>query len=184
MSDPVTIVVRRHVKPGREEEYEAWLNRMTEGAKERFPGYLGVGLQRPRRDGDAYRSVFRFDTVENLEAFERSEFRAKMLDEGAELFAGDAAWDRFTGLEFWFDPPRGTKVPQPNPHRMALVMVIVIFTLVMVVNAVVGPLMTDFPLTLRVLITVILQVSLMTYVIMPRLTPLISRFIYPKSQTL
>jgi antibiotic biosynthesis monooxygenase (ABM) superfamily enzyme len=31
---------------------------------------------------------------------------------------------------------------------------------------------------------VCIQVGLMTYVIMPRLTPLIARFIYPKSKTL
>ncbi|MEM1362778.1 MAG: antibiotic biosynthesis monooxygenase [Pseudomonadota bacterium] len=184
MSEPVTIIVRRKVKPGREAEYEAWLTRMTEGAKANFPGYLGVGLQRPTEDGEAYRSVFRFDTIEHLEAFERSEFRAQMLAEGAELFASDAAWDRYTGLEFWFNPPTGTKIPQPSPHRMAIVMIAVIFSLVMIVNASVGPLMDDWPLALRVFITVILQVSLMTYVIMPRLTPLISRFIYPKTRTL
>jgi antibiotic biosynthesis monooxygenase (ABM) superfamily enzyme len=34
------------------------------------------------------------------------------------------------------------------------------------------------------LVTVCIHVGLMTYVIMPRLTPLIARFIYPKSKTL
>ena len=184
MSDPVTVVVRRKVRPGQEKAYEAWLERLTRGAAEHFPGYLGAEFHRPAGAGDAYRSVFRFDSLEHLEAFERSGFRASMLAEASPLFAADAAWERLTGLEFWFDPPPGTKVPQPSPHRMALVLVAVVFTLVLILNLVLGPLMAGWPLALRLLVTVCIQVGLMTYVIMPRLTPLIARFIFPKSRTL
>jgi hypothetical protein len=184
MSDPVTIVVRRKVKPGREKEYEDWLQRVTQGAAMQFPGYLGADFHRPARPGGAYRSVFRFDSLEHLDAFERSEFRRQMLSEAASLFAADAAWERMTGLEFWFDPPPGTKVPQPDPHRMAMVLVAVVFALVLMLNLTLGPLMAGWRLVLRVLVTVMIQVGLMTYVIMPRLTPLIARFIYPKSKTL
>jgi antibiotic biosynthesis monooxygenase (ABM) superfamily enzyme len=183
MSDPVTIVVRRKVKPGSEKDYEAWLERLTRGTDERFAGYLGAEFHRPASAGGEYRSVFRFDSVDNLDAFERSDFRQRMLAEAAPMFATDAAWERMTGLEFWFDPPPGTRVPQPSPHRMALVLIAVVFTLVLILNLTLGPLMTGWPLTLRVLVTVCIQVGLMTYVIMPRLTPLIARFIYPKSRT-
>ncbi|MBD3787769.1 MAG: antibiotic biosynthesis monooxygenase [Sphingomonadales bacterium] len=183
MSEPVTIVVRRKVKPGREKVYEAWLERLTRGAAEQFKGYLGAEFHRPGPDG-TYRSVFRFDSLENLDFFERSDFRREMLAEGADLFAADADWERMTGLEFWFDPPPGTKVPQPSPHRMALVLIAVVFCLVLILNLALGPFMAGWPLALRVLATVTIQVGLMTYVIMPRLTPLIARFIYPSSKTL
>lgn len=182
-SAPVTILVRRRVRPGREKDYEAWLERLTHGATERFRGYLGAEFHRPAKPGGDYRSVFRFDTLENLEAFERSDFRRQMLAEAAPLFAADAAWERMTGLEFWFDPPPGTKVPQPSPHRMALVLIAVVFGLVLILNIALGPLMSGWPLPLRVLLTVTVQVLLMTYVIMPRLTPLIARFIYPATKT-
>ena len=184
MTEPVTVVVRRKVRPGREKAYEAWLERLTRGAAAQFPGYLGAEFHRPAAPGEAYRSVFRFDSLDRLEAFERSEFRAAMLAEGAELFAADAAWQRMTGLEFWFDPPPGTRVPQPSPHRMALVLVAVVFVLVLGLNLTLGPLIAGWPLPLRVLATVTLQVALMTYVVMPRLTPLIARFVYPKTRTL
>ena len=183
MTEAVTILVRRRVEPGREAEYEAWLTRLTEGAAREFPGYLGAEFHRPATPGEAYRSLFRFDSLPHLEAFEASGFRARMLDEGADLFAADAVWDRMTGLEFWFDPPVGTKVPQPSPHRMALVLIGVVFTLVLLLNLTLGPLMQDWPLPLRVLATVAIQIGLMTYVIMPRLTPRIARFIYAKSST-
>jgi len=184
MSDPVTIVVRRKIKPGREKDYEAWLERLTHAVAEQFEGYLGAEFHRPAGAGGDYRSVFRFDSLEHLDAFERSDFRAAMLAEAASLFATDAAWERMTGLEFWFDPPPGTKVPQPSPHRMGLVLIAVVFALVLILNLTLGPLMAGWPLPLRVLVTVCIQVGLMTYVIMPRLTPRIARFIYPKSETL
>lgn len=183
MSEPVTITVRRKVRPGREAAYEAWLKRMTEGATRDFPGYLGAEFHRPGPDG-IYRSVFRFDSLTHLEAFERSDFRAAMLAEGADLFAADAAWERMTGLEFWFDPPPGTRVPQPSPHRISLVLIAVVFVLVLALNLILGPLMAGWLLASRLLLTVSIQVTLMTYVIMPRLTPLIAHFIYPKSTTL
>jgi antibiotic biosynthesis monooxygenase (ABM) superfamily enzyme len=183
MSDPVTIVVRRKVKPGREKDYEAWLERLTRGAAAQFEGYLGAEFHRPAGSGGDYRSVFRFESLAALDTFERSDFRQRMLAEAEPLFAADAAWERMTGLEFWFDPPPGTKVPQPSPHRMALVLIAVVFCLVLILNLILSPLMTGWPLALRVLITVTIQVTLMTYAIMPRLTPLIARFIYPKSIT-
>jgi antibiotic biosynthesis monooxygenase (ABM) superfamily enzyme len=183
MTRPVTVTVRRKVRPGREADYEAWLARLTQGAARDFPGYLGADFHRPG-PGGAYRSVFRFDSLDHLEAFERSDYRAKMLAEAAPLFAADAAWERLTGLEFWFDPPPGTRLPQPSPHRMALVLIAVVFVLVLALNLALGPFLTGWPLPLRLLLTVTLQVVLMTYVIMPRLTPRIARFIFPTSRTL
>lgn len=185
MTDPVTIIVRRRVKPGQEAAYEAWLTRLTEGAKARFPGYLGAEFHRPAPGTDrSYRSIFRFATLAELEEFERSDFRADMLAEAAPMFQADAAWERMSGLEFWFDPPPGTRLPQPSPHRMALVLVGVVFALVLALNLTLGPLMAGWPLPLRVAVTVTIQVGLMTYIIMPRLTPRIARFIYPATRTL
>ncbi|MEO0543287.1 MAG: antibiotic biosynthesis monooxygenase [Pseudomonadota bacterium] len=183
MSDTVTIVVRQRVKPGREAEYEAWLKRMSEGASAQFPGYIGVGFHRPAHPGDVYRQIFRFDSVEQLEEFERSEYRADMLAQGAQLFEADPTFERMTGLEFWFDPPKGTKVAQPSPHRMALVMIIVVFTMILILSTIVSAVTPNWPQPLRLLLTVSVQVCLMTYVVMPRLTPLIAGFVYPRSRT-
>ena len=99
MAEPVTILVRRRVKPGQEAAYEAWLTRLTEGAGRDFPGYLGSEFHRPASSGAEYRSLFRFDRLEALERFEASDFRAAMLAEVAPLVAGDAV---MTG--YWQNP--------------------------------------------------------------------------------
>ena len=69
-----------------------------------------------------------------------------MLAEAAPLFAADAAWEKMTGLEFWFDPPPGTRLPQPSPHRMALVLIAVVFVLVLALNLALGPFLAGWPL--------------------------------------
>ena len=182
MSEPVTIVVRRRVKAGSEQFYENWLNRLTSEAQA-LQGYLGAQFQKPSNTGAPYTSVFRFASLEALEAFERSEMRARYLDEIAAHVAADAVWDRTTGLEVWFEAPKGTVVAQPSPHRMALVLIVVVFVLVLLLNLALGPVIGNWPLALRLLVTVILQVTFMTYFIMPRVTRLLARWIFPSTKT-
>ncbi len=117
-NESVTVVVTRKVKQGRESDYEDWLRRLLEEAKY-MKGYLGVKIQKPATGSTEYTSVFRFDTVENLRKFEESEIRARYLREVIDYVEADAIWKKFTGLEFWFAPPKGTVIPQPSRFRMA-----------------------------------------------------------------
>ena len=182
MSDPVTVVVRRSVRRGSESVYEDWLNRLAADAAE-MPGYLGTQFQKPSGEGQPYVSIFRFDTVENLDAFERSDLRARYLAEISPHVEADAVGSKTTGLEVWFEAPKGTVVAQPSPHRMVLVLIVVVFALVLGLNLSVAPVMGDWPMVLRLLIIVILQVCLMTYVIMPRVTRVLAPWIFPSTKT-
>jgi antibiotic biosynthesis monooxygenase (ABM) superfamily enzyme len=183
-AEPVTVVITRRVKPGREADYEAWLQRLQSEARG-LEGYLGVTTQRPAAGGlRDYVSVLRFASVGALQAFERSEMRQRHLAAVVDLVEGDAAWQRMTGLEFWFTPPPGTVVPQPSRPRMAVVMTGVVFTLVLVigggVNAVFNALPFPTPYPVRLLVTIALEVVLMTWWLMPLLTRRLAFWIYPK----
>ena len=175
---PVTVVVTRRVKPGREAAYEAWLETLLSDAKS-LPGYLGTTVHRPPPGGRDYTSVFRFDTVEHLRGFEESDLRRRALSEVGELVESDAVWRRMTGLELWFTPPPGTVVPQPSRLRMALVMIAVVYGLVLSIGSLVAYALAAAPSPLRLLITIVIEVFLMTYVLMPRLTRWLARWIYP-----
>lgn len=182
--EPVTVVITRRVRPGREADYEAWLQRLQAEARG-LAGYLGVTTQRPAPGGPRdYVSVLRFESVEALQAFERSEMRQRHLAEVVDLVEGDAAWQRLTGLEFWFTPPPGTVVPQPSRPRMAVVMTAVVFTLVLVigggVNAAFDALPFATPHAVRLLVTIALEVVLMTWWLMPLLTRRLAFWIYPR----
>jgi antibiotic biosynthesis monooxygenase (ABM) superfamily enzyme len=177
-TEPVTIVVTRRVKAGREQDYEAWLERLLAGAKS-LPGYLGTTVHRPNGTQREYTSVFRFDSVENLRGFEDSELRRQALTEVGEYVEADAVWNRLTGLEFWFTPPPGAIVPQPSRFRMALVMIVVVYGLVLSIGSAVAQVLSAAPMPIRLLVTTTIEVFLMTYVLMPRLTKALAKFIYP-----
>lgn len=178
-SEPVTVVVTRRVRAGHEAAYEAWLARLVRDAAA-LPGYLGTSVHRPAPGGPReYTSVFRFDSVESLRAFEASDLRRRALAEVVEHVEADAVWRKLTGLELWFTPPPGTVVPQPSRLRMALVMIAVVYGLVLSIGQLVGLVLGPAPASLRLLVTITIEVFLMTYVLMPRLTRWLARWIYP-----
>lgn len=184
--DPVTVLIRPRVKAGCEADYEDWLRRLQAEARH-VPGYLGVTTQRPAPMGlREYVSAVRFDTLTSLRAFETGALHARYLREVEPLVEADAVWEELSGLEFWFSAPPGTVVPQPSRPRMALVMIGVVFTLVLLigrgVNAGFGVLPFATPYPLRLLVTISIEVVLMTWWVMPWITRRLARWIYPRQK--
>lgn len=178
--EPVTVIIRRRVKPNKVADYEDWLRRFQAEALKSLTGYLGVTTQRPSGGANVeYVSVLRFASVAALQAFEASELRARYLAEATPFVDGDAIWEKLTGLEFWFSAPSGTQVPQPSRFRMALVMIAVVFFLVLSIGTAVGSVLADWPYPLRLLVTISIEVFFMTYWLMPRLTRWLAPWIYP-----
>ena len=179
--EPVTVVVRRTVRAGRERDCEAWLERLLKDAAS-LPGFLGTNVIRPTAGSREYTSIFRFDTVENLRRFEESDLRRRALAAVSDFVEGDALWEKLSGLELWFSPPAGTIAPTPSRFRMALVMIAVVYGLVLSIGKLVGLVLEAAPLPLRLLVTITIEVFFMTYVLMPRLTRALARFIFPKEK--
>ncbi|MBK8259247.1 MAG: hypothetical protein IPK82_42145 [Polyangiaceae bacterium] len=182
MSDAVTVVVTRRVKRGRELDYEKWLDKLIQDASA-LQGYLGARVDRPK-EGEApvYTSVFKFDSAEHLRAFETSDLRRRALLEVTDYVEADAVWSKLTGLELWFSPPAGTVVPQPSKFRMAMVMIAVVYGLVLSIGQGVAFVLSSAPQPVRLLVTIVIEVFLMTYVLMPRLTRWLAKWIYPKKE--
>lgn len=177
----VTVVVTRRVRPGHEAAYEAALAALQRDARA-FPGYLGATTQKPPPGAapPVYTSVFRFATVPDLRAFEASERRADFAAEVAPHVEGDAAWQELTGLEFWFQAPPGTAVPQPVRWRMALLLGLVVYALVLTIGGAVAALLPGWPAPVRLALTIAIEVVLMTWWLMPRLTRALAPWIYPR----
>ena len=62
---------------------------------------------------------------------------------------------------------------------MAIVTWLAVFPLITVILVLFGPLLGLLPMLLRTLVLTAVMVSLMTYVVMPRLTRLFSFWLYP-----
>jgi uncharacterized protein len=181
-NESVTVVVTPKVKRGRELEYEDWLRQILKECKS-MKGYLGATIQRPAPGSTEYTIIFRFDTVDNLRKFEESELRSRYMHEVIDYLEADPIWNKFTGLEYWFTPPKGTVIPQPSRFRMALVMIAVVFGLVLSIGQLFSMVAAEVPYYLRLFVTLCIDIFLLTYVVMPRITKLLAKWIYPSSKT-
>ena len=186
--DPVTLVITRCVRPGRETAYEAWLTKLQSDVRKQQPGYLGVMTLRPGSSvSREYVSAVRFDSLATLRAFEASDMFSRALRDVAELVEAPAEWQRVTGFELWFQPPPGTVALQPSRGRMAVLMTVIVFVLVltigMAITAVTTRSSSSLPYPVRLLVTVAIQVTIMTYWLMPYLTRRLAGWIYPPQRT-
>ena len=177
---PVTVVAAHRVKPGKEKAFEETMSGLLEAAMT-FDGHLGANVLRPTVPTDPqYRIIFKFDRMSNLQRWERSEVRRIWLLRLAELTQESLPLQILTGLETWFTlSQEGTVVPPPR-YKMAVVTWLAIFPLIVGINILFGSFLNSLPMLLRSLILTVLLVSLMTYIVMPRMTRLFARWLYPK----
>jgi uncharacterized protein len=176
---PVTTTVTRRIKPGHETAYEAFLEGIIAAAS-RFPGHLGVEVFRPATAAAGeYRIVYRFDTAGHLRRWLDSDEHADWLQRAEPHVAGPMRTEFLTGLESWFTLPEQPGLPAPPPYKMAILTWATIFPLITLVVVVLTPLIRTLPLVVRLGITTLATVPLMTWVVMPRVTRLLRRWLYP-----
>ncbi len=179
---PVTAVASRQVTPGREREFEEWVSGILAAAN-KFPGYLGSEVLRPSDPEDnEYRIIFRFDHESNLHAWENSEERQHRLEKVRPLLHEEERVDVLTGLETWFTLPSKVGEPSPPRYKMVVVTWLGVFPIVTVIFAVFGQWLNLLPTLLRTLVFTVVMITLMTYVIMPRMTRLFSFWLYPERE--
>ena len=176
---PVTAVASRRVKQGREQEFEERLSGILAAASE-APGYLGSEVLRPSdsEDDNEYRVVFRFDHASNLHAWENSEERQRWLRELEPLLHEEKV-HVLTGLETWFTLPSKVGEPSPPRYKMVVVTWLGVFPIVTIIFSLFGRWLNLLPTLVRTLVFTAVMVTLMTYVIMPRMTRLFSFWLYP-----
>lgn len=178
---PVTVDVVLSVKPSCEQEFESILTEMI-AAAEMFDGHLGVNVFRPSDLSNLqYRVVFKFDRLSNFRQWESSEIRKGYLAQINRLILDKGQFQILTGLETWFTLSTNKAIVPPPRYKMFILTWITIFILVNLMNRLVIPNLTFLPPLLATLVVSGLMVLAMTYVIMPRITKLFAKWLYPKS---
>lgn len=180
MEQPVTVIVRRRVHADRTKEFEAWQRKaMTTAAT--FPGHLGAEVIRPEDPASQdYVVIFRFATSSELDVWEKSPERARLLAE-VEPISDRYTIEKVTGLEYWFSLPGGGAKAPPPRWKMATVTVVAIYPLVMFYVPLMGKQLESLPHWVATLVTVCSMVAGMTWFVMPFLTRAFARFLYPLS---
>lgn len=175
---PVTVVVARRARKGREHELEAWLRECI-AVTARFPGYDGASVLRPRgATQPEHVLIFRFESYEHLRGWQTSRERDEMLAK-AEPLTEHVEVRTAQGLEPFFDLPSERAAPPPPRWKMAVVTWITLYPLIVGVGIATSPLLGTLPFAVATLVTSAATVVLMTWLAMPRMTRLFARWLYP-----
>jgi len=178
-TETVTAVIQQVVRQDAASAYEVWLKKVVPIAA-RFPGHRGVNVIRPVAGGRKYTIAIHFDSIEHAQDWFMSVARSQLIEEVMPLLEAQETVETRSGLEFWFHPHPGQ--PPAKRYKQFLVTLSVIYPLTMIVPFVFNWLFAFSPglsnYWLEHLVAAATVVALMVYVIMPRYTRWLARWLY------
>ena len=187
-NDSVSYLIRHNVRRESIEDFEVWL-RGIETDMKMYHGYQGTTFLRPAPGSSEYVIVVRFASYQDLRRWEASPERADWTSRLPAMLADKSEYTTESGLEAWFRLPGHRVVVPPQQGKTALLVALAIYPLLLVVVPGLGWLIVNpyvsAPVTLslqfftRTLTNVLVLVPLVTWVVMPRLTKVFRRWLYP-----
>jgi antibiotic biosynthesis monooxygenase (ABM) superfamily enzyme len=177
MDEPVKIVLERRVRPGAKEPFEQWVKEVVARAA-RSPALQGSSVL-TAREGD-YFILLRFESQAELERWQSSPEVVEHLRKGDALATAPDQPVVRSGLETWFTVPGlPASVAAPPKWKMALVTWLALLPQVIILGFLIPK---GLPLLVKVSISTAIPVAMLAWVIMPRLTKLLYRWLYPRSR--
>ena len=163
--DIVTEIITISVKPGMEEAYRDWVDRIRQ-VEGKFPGYQGLQLQPPiPRLQDDWVSLLRFDTAEHLNAWLESDARRDALEE-VEPFIDKRGQQVATAFSGWFtfgDAPGQA----PPSWKQSMIVLLTLYPVVMLELLFLNPLLHSLQLSVANFIGNALSVAATGFVLIP-----------------
>jgi antibiotic biosynthesis monooxygenase (ABM) superfamily enzyme len=163
----VTVTVSRLPLPGCEDALHLWALGMVEQAKT-FPGHRGAGVFPPIPGVQPEQVIaFSFATQDDLDRWQTSNVRQEWLARAATLTRAPATRHILTGLEGLFAAQDRSPVVPPPRWKTAVTIWIAVYPLTVLLNLLLMPLVGDWSLPLRALVTTLLLAPLMVYLGVP-----------------
>jgi antibiotic biosynthesis monooxygenase (ABM) superfamily enzyme len=124
-----------------------------------------------------YVLLFRYETPEQLAAWQSSETARDWLERGMAFTVGEVQIQKLTGLEFWFQ--RATEAAHGPPARkMVIATVAGLYPLILFVAPQLAKLFGPLPGALATLSSVTVLVLMMTYAVMRLVTRALSPWLF------
>jgi len=165
------------IRPDREAEFQDWRRRIQEEART-WEGFLGT------ESFDTLDSlhpevvvVVRFDNRTHLDAWLASDARGKFLREVRKYVDHYALRRIGSGFEGWFETSENKQ--GPALWRQALVILTALYPVIMTLRHFLLPLLGGLPSPLAFLLLLIVDLAILTYLVMPRLTLLMNFWLRP-----
>ncbi len=174
-SGPVTVVIRRRIKRGFAKAYEQLEKEISADAAA-YPGYLGSTFLRPEKGGDRdFITIVRFASYENMMQWEHSATGSALINRADAMSEIPAMIRRTAGLSMWFNPRHPES---PQRWKMVLLLTVSIFILAQLITPLLGPALRLLPQPVAFFISLVIQVALLTYIVLPWLTALLAKWLY------
>ena len=176
-----TFVIAHRVRNDKHADYEKWLEDIAPLAKA-VPGHLDWHIVRPIPGlSETYTVFIRFDTNTHLKEWMDSPTRARLIEKVRPLLVTGDDFFVSSGLDFWFTPA-GAKAQVPVRWKQYLVTWSAIYVLVLGVSFVITSVLQYLGVPDNRFVTTLavtgIVAYLMAYVVMPRYTKLIQRWLF------
>jgi antibiotic biosynthesis monooxygenase (ABM) superfamily enzyme len=173
---PLTITIARRVRPGCEEPFERLMHDFVPRALT-FSGHLGVHVTKLISEAILeYHVVIKFASRKQWREFhawpEYEAFRAAIDP----LLETEPSVAELSGLESWFTPVSSPLRSLPR-WKMALITLLGVYPISLGLNLAFGPTLDTLPPWLRSLFVSSSMVVLLTWVVMPNLQQIFSRWL-------
>ena len=176
LTDGVTRVYSRSIKPGHELQYDDWLRRYLTYERQ-ARGYLGTTVIVPGGANSHLRYIIhRFADNDSLEEWEKSEQAVKMLEEVNNYSIRN--YETATGLETWFTVPDIQGVIAPPKWKMAIIVFAAAFAISTAARYLLNPYIEPWPLLASNILYTSVLVLVLTYFAMPALSRLLRSWLY------
>lgn len=180
-AEGATVVITHRLRENKRIEYESWLEEIAPLCKA-SKGYLDWHIVRPIPGlTETYTVIIRFDTEAHLREWMESPTRARLIENVRPLLVTDDDFFISSGLDFWFTPA-GAKAKLPVRWKQYLVTWSAIYPLALGIPLAVNPILQYLGVSNNRLIATLavtgLVVFLMVYVVMPRYTRLVQRWLF------
>src|SRR5260370_24705736 len=151
-------------------------------ARAHYPGYLATEFYEPHDQRDEWVDIVRYDSPAHLISWMQSKERLALLKE-LDSIVESMHSHRVTGLEGWFAVNRGPDAPAsgPPPWKQMLTVLFALYPTVMVLNFL-NPLMQNLSLPVRMLISNVLSCSILTWLLMPRVSQFLAFWLNPSER--
>ncbi len=176
-----TVVITHRLRDNVQVDYERWIEKIKPLSMASF-GYLDSHIVRPIPGlTETYTIIIRFDSEKNVRDWMESPMRAHLIDEVRPLLTKDDDFFISSGLDFWFTPA-GAKAKVPVRWKQYLVTWSAIYPLSLSMSLTITPVLQHLGVpNNRLIISLVVTgfvVFLMVYVIMPRYTRLVQRWLF------
>jgi len=178
--EAVTVVFTWDVAEGREAEFEQWAHGIETTAAA-SPGQRGVTWLRPEDGSRRYHAVVGFADAASLRQWMASPGRAEWQERVQGLARSVEPQVATTGLETWFDVPH-LGVRPPARWKMSLTTILGVYPFALLYDGLFAEYFRGWPLPARTAVFPLFLAPLLTYAVMPGLSRLLRKWLYPGSR--